>query len=135
MNNQFNDEHITPSLLDELNVHNAPMLTPPRIIRRKPKYLIDIDENILKPMPNKMNERTCRRMVKRIWQNYFENLNQTARCQLILQMIKNLNFRETMKILGLRSSKSNSERTIVRNLFDAYQDIGSKSRTKDSNAT
>lgn len=50
-------------------------------------------------------------------------------------MIKNLNFRQTMKILGLRSSESNSERTIVRNLFDAYQAIGSKSHTKDSNAT
>ena len=50
------------SLVDMMNAHNAsneniehvPTLTSPRIIHRKPKFLIDIDENILKPMHDKM---------------------------------------------------------------------------------
>lgn len=47
------------------NVHNAPLSTP-RIIHRMPKLLIDIDENILRPMHNKMSERVCRRIVNKI---------------------------------------------------------------------
>lgn len=48
---------------------------------------------------------------------------------------KNKNFRETMKFFGLRSSENNSEKTIVRNLFDVYQEIGSTSCSKDANVT
>jgi len=42
--------------IDEIpNVEmNLPNLTPPRILHRKPKYLIDIDENILQPMEGKI---------------------------------------------------------------------------------
>ena len=54
-------------------VHTSTSL---RIICRKPKFLIDIDENILKLMHDKMLERNCRKIVKNIWNNYFENLNQ-----------------------------------------------------------
>ena len=78
------------------NVEHATVLTPPRIIRRKPKFLIDIDENILRPMHDKMSERNCRRIVKNIWNNYFEKLNQSGRCQVVVEMIKNLKFRETI---------------------------------------
>ena len=46
-------------------------------------------------------------------------------------MVKNMKFRETMRILGLRTSENNSERTIVRNIFDAYQSIGSKGYNND----
>ena len=45
------------------NMENAHTLTSPRIICRKPKFLIDIDENTLKPMHDKMLERNCRRIV------------------------------------------------------------------------
>jgi hypothetical protein len=117
------------------NVEHATVLTPPRIIRRKPKFLIDIDENILRPMHDKMSEINCRRIVKKIWNNYFEKLNQSGRCQVVVEMIKNLKFRETMTIIGLRTSENSTERTIVRNLFYSYQDIGSKSRSKDANVT
>lgn len=93
---------------------------------RKPKFINDIDENILKPVHDKMSERSCRRIFQKIWNNYFENLNQSGRCQLVVEMVKNLKFREMMIILGLRTSKNCSERTIVRNLFDEYKYIGSK---------
>ena len=36
------------------NIEHACTSTSPRIIRRKPKFLIEIDENILKPMHDKM---------------------------------------------------------------------------------
>lgn len=74
------------------NQEHAPILTPPRIIRRKPKYIIDIDENILKPMPDKIYERTYWRMANRVWKKYFESLNKTKRCQLIVEMIKKIKF-------------------------------------------
>ena len=114
------------------HVHTSTYL---RKIHRKPKFLIDIDENILKPMHDKISERNCRRIVQKIWNNYFENLNQSGRCQLVVEMVKNLKFKETMRILGLRTSENSSERTIVRNLFDAYKSIGSKSCNKDVNTT
>lgn len=40
-----------------------------------------------------------------------------------------------MKIIGSRSSENNSEKTIVINLFDAYQEIGSTLLSKDANVT
>ena len=47
-------------------------------------------------------------------------------------MVKNMKFRETMRILGLRTYENSSEKSIFRNLFDVYQSIGLKSCTKDS---
>ena len=38
-----------------------------------------------------------------------------------------------MKILGLRTMDDSNERNIVKNLMSAYDKVGSKSRTKDSN--
>ena len=111
------------------------MLTSPRIICRKPKFLIDIDENILKPMNEKMSERNRRSIVQKIWNNYFEKLNHSVRYKLFVEMVKNLKFRETMRTLGLRTSENSSERSIVRNLFDGYQSIGSKAHSKDANTS
>ena len=117
------------------NIEHTSTSTSLRIICRKLKFQIDIDENILKPMHDKMSERNCRRIVQKIWNNYFENLNQSGRCQLIFEMVKILKFRETMRILRLRTSEKGSERTIFLNLFDAYKSIGSQSHNKDANAT
>lgn len=39
-------------------------------------------------MPNKMSKRNTRRKAKAIWDNYFENLNDTQRCQLFVTLIK-----------------------------------------------
>lgn len=75
--------------IDEIpNVEmNLPNLTPPRILHRKPKYLIDIDENILQPMEGKIPKCTCRRYAHKIWRLFFEKLNETARCQLFVEMM------------------------------------------------
>ncbi|WP_044908971.1 hypothetical protein, partial [[Clostridium] innocuum] len=81
----------------------------PRIIKyRKPKYLIDIDTNILQAMPDKIPKRTCQRNANRIWRSFFENLNMTGRCQLFVEMMRNLKFRPIMKILGLRTMDESS---------------------------
>lgn len=64
INHQSNYRH-TQTQFDVTNVPNARkahMLTPPRFIHRKPKYLININENTLKPMPDKLHEQTCIRM-------------------------------------------------------------------------
>lgn len=84
-------------------------------------------------MHDKISERNCRRIVKNIWNNNFEKLNQSGRCQLVVEMLKNLKFRETMRILGLRTFENSSERSIFINLFDAYQSISSKECSKDDN--
>ena len=38
-----------------------------------------------------------------------------------------------MKILGLRMMDDSNEKNIVKNLMNAYDKVGSKSHTKDSN--
>ena len=84
------------SQVEMMNAHNvskknllhARTSTSPIIILKKPKFLIDIDENILKSMHDKMLERNCRRIVQNIWNNYFENLNQSGRCQLVVEIVK-----------------------------------------------
>lgn len=45
------------------------IITPSRIHFRRPKYLIDIDTNILKSMPNKISKCTCQRKVNRMWRS------------------------------------------------------------------
>ena len=83
------------------------IITPSRIYFRRPKYLTDIDINILKSMPNKINKCTWQRKVNHMWRLFFEELNIIRQCQLFLEMMRNLKFRPIMKILGLRR-KDNS---------------------------
>ena len=97
--------------------------------------MIDIDTNILKSMPNKISKRTCQRKVNHMWRLFFEELNITGQCQLFVEMMRNLKFRPIMKILGLRTMDDSNERNIVKNLMSAYDKVGSKSHTKDSNIT
>ena len=79
------------------------IITPSRICFRRPKYLIDIDTNILKSMPDKISKCTCQRKVNRMWRLFFEELNITGQCQLFVEMIRILKFSPIMKILGLRT--------------------------------
>ena len=102
----------------------VPKRTPPRILRRKQKFLINIDEDILQHMEGKILERTCRRYADKIWQMFFERLNETIRCQLFFQMMGGLKYKNIMKTLGLRTSNASSENTIVKNLMDAYDTVG-----------
>lgn len=90
--NEANANQEQVPINDQDHVLNAsqehtPILTPPILICRKPKYLIDADENILNPMPGKIHECTCRRMTNKIWKNKFKSLNQTRRCQLVVKII------------------------------------------------
>ena len=66
---------------------------------------------------------------------FFEELNITSQCQLFVEMMRNLKFRPIMKILGLRTMDNSNEKIIVKNLMSAYDKLGSKSCTKDSNIT
>ena len=113
----------------------VPKRTPPRILRRKQKKIINIDEDILQHMEGKIPECTCRRYVDKIWKMFFERLNETTRCQLFVQIMRGLKYRNIMKTLGLRTSNASSENTIVKNLMDAYDTVGKTSRSKDSNVT
>ena len=86
------------------------IITPSRIHFRRPKYLIDIDTNILKSMPTKISKRTCQRKVNCMWRLFFEELNIIGQCQLFVEMMRNLKFRPTMKILGLRMMDDSNEK-------------------------
>ena len=97
--------------------------------------MIDIDTNILKSMPDKISKCTCQRKVKRMWRLFFEELNIIGQFQLFVEMMRNLKFRPIMKILGLRTMDDSNKKSIVKNLMSAYEKMGSKSCTKDSNIT
>ena len=86
-------------------------------------------------MLDEISQRTCERKVNLMWRLFFEELNITVQCQLFVEMMRNLKFRPIMKILGLRTMDDSNEKSIVKNLMSAYDKVGSKSRTKDSNIT
>ena len=109
------------------------IIIPSRICFTRIKYLIDIDTNILKPMSDKINKRTCQRKVNHMWRLFFEELNITGQCQLFFEIMRNLKFRPIMKILGLRTMDNSNEKRILKNLMSAYDKVSSKSFTKDSN--
>ena len=70
-----------------------------------------------------------------MWRLFFEELNITGQCQLFVEMMRNLKFRPIMKILRLRMMGDSNKKSIVKNLMSAYDKVGSKSHTKDSNIT
>lgn len=131
-----------PSIPSYLNIDeipniekNSPLRTPPKILHRKPKYFIDIDENILQPMEDKIPKHTCRRYAHKIWRVFLEKLNDTRRCQLFVETMRSIKYRSIMKILGLRTSEASSEKSIVKNLMSAHESVGNTPHTKDSNVT
>ena len=50
------------------------IITPSRIHFRRPNYLINIDTNILKSMPDKISKHTCQKRVNHMWRLFFEEL-------------------------------------------------------------
>ena len=126
----------TQPYVDVQNVEGMEeIIKPSRIHFRRPRYLIDIDTNILKSMPDKISKHTCQRKVNSMWRLFFEELNITGQCQLFFEMMRNFKFRPIMKILGLSKMDDSNDRNIVKNLMSAYEKVGSKSHTKDSNIT
>ena len=49
------------------------IIKPYRFFLRRPKYLIDIDTNILKSMSDKISKHTSQRKVNHMWRLFFEN--------------------------------------------------------------
>ena len=126
----------TQPYVDVQNVEGMEeIITPSRICFRRPKYLIDIDINILKSKPHKISKHTCQRKVNHMWILFFEELNITGQCQLFVEMMRNLKFRHIMKILRLITMDYSNEKSIIKNLMSASDKVGSKSCTKDSNIT
>ena len=76
------------------------IITPSRICLQRPKYLIDIDTNILKSMLEKISKRTCQKKVNHMWRLFFEELNIKGQCELFVEMMRILKFRPIMKFLG-----------------------------------
>ena len=115
----------TQPYVDVQNVEGMEeIIKPSRIHFRRPKYLIDIDTNILKSMPKKISKCTCQRKVNCMWRLFFKELNIIGQCQLFVEMMRNLKFRPIMKILGLRTIDDSNEKSIVKNLMSAYEKSG-----------
>lgn len=88
-----------PNVVDIPNLEVTQCLTtPPRVFHRNPNYLIDIDANILKPMVDKIPKHTFQRHANQIWKIFFDPLNETTRCQLLVEMMRNMKFRPIMKM-------------------------------------
>ena len=87
-----------------------------RIHFRRSKYLINIDTNILKSMPNKINKHTCQRKVNHMRRLFFKELNITGQYQLFVEIMRSLKFRPIMKIIGLRMMDDSNDKRIVKNL-------------------
>ena len=80
----------TQPYVDVQNIEGMEEIITPSIIHfRRPKYLINIDTNILKSMPDKISKSTCQRKVNRMWRLFFEELNITGQCQLFVEMMRN----------------------------------------------
>ena len=81
----------TQPYVDVKNVEGIEeIITPSRIHFRRPKYLIDIDTNILKTMLDKISKCACQRKVNHLWRLFFEELNITGQCQLFVEMMRNI---------------------------------------------
>ena len=71
----------TQPYVDVQNVEGMKeIIIPSRIHFRRPKYLIDIDTNILKSMPDKISKRTSQRKVNCMWRLFFKELNIISQC-------------------------------------------------------
>ena len=66
---------------------------------------------------------------------FFEKLNIIDQCHLLFKMMRNFKLKPTMNIIRLRTMNDSNEKNIVKNLMNAYDKVGFRSHTKDSNIT
>lgn len=55
---------------------------------------------------------------------FFDKLNETTRCQLFVEIMRNLKYMSIMKILRLRILEASSDKSIVKNIMSAYESVG-----------
>ena len=102
--------------------------------RRTPKC-IQVDECALESLEGKLPDRTILYQTFKILKQYFESKSDAGKCQLLLSLLKSRCLVIARKFLGIKRVRGlETSNHIVRNLVDAFQKIGQKTRSKDRNA-
>ena len=99
------------------------------------KWIIKTDETIITNLEGKKSERTIRLWASRLYKIFFGNKTVVEQCQLFMHLLKMQKMRPMLSKLKIRVKK-NLERNaiIVKNLFNALNNIGKNSREKDKRA-
>ena len=115
----------------------GPSSMPPlEIMHKKTPKHIQVDKCSLASLEGKLPDRTIRYQFFKITKQYFESKSDAGKCQLLLSLLKSRCLAVVRKILGIKTVRgSETSNHIVRNLVDAFQKIGRKTRSKDHNAT
>ena len=110
-------------------------MPPLEIVHRRTPKRIQVDECALASLEGKLHDRTIRYQTFKIIKQYFESKYDAGKCQLLLSLLKSRCLAIVRKILGIKTVRgSETSNHIVRNLVDAFQKIGRKTRSKDRNA-
>ena len=102
---------------------------------KTPKWLIEIDENIINNFEGKRSTRTIRWWASRLFMQYFSDKTLTEQCQLFVQLLKMQKMRPLLAKLKIRvHKKTEKNNIIVKNIFNALKSIGKTNKKKDKRA-
>jgi hypothetical protein len=105
-------------------------------MHRKTPQCIQVDECSLASVKGKLPDRTIGYQTFKIIKKYFELKFDAGKCQLLLSLLKSRCLAIVRKIVGIKIVIDlETSNHIVRNLLDAFQNNGWKTRSKDRNAT
>ena len=115
----------------------GPSSMPPlEIVHQITPKCIQVDESGLASLEGKLLDRTIHYQILKTIKQYFESKSNVGKCQLLLSLLKSRCLVVVREILGIKIVRgSETSNHIVRNLVDAFQKIGRKTRSKDRNAT
>ncbi|WP_044909114.1 hypothetical protein, partial [[Clostridium] innocuum] len=101
-------------------------------LSRTPKWLIEIEENIMNNWEGKRSHRTVRLWASRLYDQFFGNKTLVEQCQIFVQLLKMQKMRPVLVKLKISVNKKMERNAIVvKNLFNALNSIGKTSREKD----
>ena len=132
---QFPNVVETPQQRGQGCQNTGPSSMPPleTMHRRTPRH-IQVDECALASLEGKLPDQTIHYQTFKIINQYFESKSDAGKCQLLLSLLKSRCLAIVRKILGIKIVRgSETSNHIVRNLVDAFQKIGRKTRSKDRN--
>lgn len=102
---------------------------------RTPKWLLEIDENIIANLEGKRSTRTIWLWATQLFDQNFSNKTLTEKFQLFVQLLKMIKMRSFLNKLKIRMNKKMERNSIIaKNLFDALNSIGKNTKERDKRA-
>lgn len=101
-------------------------------LSRTPKWLIEIEENIINNLEGKRSHRTVRLWASRLYDHFFGNKTLVEQCQIFMRLLKMQKMRPMLVKLKIRVNKKMERNAIVlKNIFNALNSIGKTRREKN----